>query len=81
MTTDPSLEKELPFFVERIKEIFSQEELRYFLANARNLGALSHILSDEEHENWSAEGVIEDGPAVWAENALLIEQVKSLLLE
>lgn len=77
----PELNDDLPAFVSEIKDIFSKEELGYYLSSVRNLGALGHIFSSEQHEEMAVAGFMEDGPETWAENALIIERLKELLLD
>lgn len=77
---DPAFAGELPRFVEEIKEIFDREEIRAYLENVRRVGALGHTATDEAYEEMCAAGAIPDGPVEWAEDILLIERAKKLLL-
>jgi hypothetical protein len=78
---DPLFAGELPLFAEEIKRIFDQHEIREYLDSARRLGPLGHILDDDEHDDWVSEGVIEENPASWVEDVLVLERVKELLIE
>ena len=77
----PELADDLPKFVEEIKSMFSQEEITYYLDNVRNLGALGHVLDNQTHDEFAAKDVMEDGPTKWADNVLIIERLKNLLID
>ena len=71
---------ELPRFVEEIKEIFEPAEIGAYIEGVRRVGALGHTASDEAYEEMQAAGAIPGGPVEWAEQLLLLERKKALLL-
>ncbi len=76
----PEFASELPLFVEEIKEIFKPEEIRAYLDGVRKVGALGHTASNEAYEMMQAAGAIPGGPVEWAEQILLLERARALLL-
>lgn len=68
---DPAFAGEAPRFVEEIKTHFE---------TVRRVGALGHVASDEAYEEMRAAGAIAEDPIEWAEETLLIERAKRLLL-
>lgn len=78
---DPLFAGELPLFIAEIKRIFEQEEIRKYLESVKRLGPLGHVLDDEDHDYWVAEGIVQEGPTSWAEDMLVIERIRGLLLD
>ena len=77
---DPIWAGELPAFVAEIKQIFMPSEIRAYLDGVRRVGALGHVASDEAYEEMRSAGVIDENPVEWAEQILLLERMKALLL-
>ena len=71
---------ELPRFVAEIKQIFDRAEIETYLDTVHRVGALGHASSDEAYEEMREAGAIDEDPVRWAENILLIERAKELLL-
>ena len=71
---------ELPRFAEEIRQIFEPAEIRMYLDGVRRVGALGHTASDEVYEEMQAAGAIPAGPVEWAEQILLLERTRALLL-
>ncbi len=63
-----------------IREIVDREEIRMYLDAAHRVGALGHVAGDEVYEEMREAGAIDEDPVEWAEEILLIERVKRLLL-
>ena len=77
---DADFAGEVPSFVEEIKRVFDQAELRAYLDGVRLVGPLAQTASDEAYEEMREAGVFDEDPVDWAENILLIERAKKLLL-
>lgn len=77
----PELNEDLPKFIREIKDMFSQEELRDYLMNVKSLGPLERSLYQDLYEEMSGAAVSEDGPVSWANDILIIERLKELLLD
>ena len=77
----PKFAVELPRFVEEIKEIFQPWEVKDYLENVRRLGALGHVASEEEVEVLRDADAIEEDVVGAAEDILLVERMKELLLQ
>ena len=77
---DAEFVAEVPRFVNEIREIFEPAEILTYLDEVRRVGALGHIANDEAYEEMRAAGAIPDGPVEWAEQILLIQRAKELLL-
>jgi hypothetical protein len=71
---------ELPAFVEGVRDIFTPEEIRGYLDGVRRVGPLSHTASDEAYEEMRAAGAIREDPVEWAEQILLAERARALLV-
>lgn len=78
---DPLFAGELPLFLAEIRRIFEQGEIRSYLESVRRAGPLGHILDDEDYDHWVAEGVVLESPTSWAEDMLVIERIRGLLLD
>ena len=77
---DEAFSAELPGFVEKIKTIFSDAEIREYLDTVHRVGALGHVATDEAYEEMREAGAIDEDPVEWAEQILLIDRAKTLLL-
>ena len=77
---DPAFAGELPRFVEEIKRIFDRAEIQTYLDSVHRVGPLGHVASDEAYEEMREAGAIPEDPVWWAEEILLIERAKRLLL-
>jgi len=77
---DPLVAADLPSFVAEVKTIFESWEIREYLFGVRRLGALGHIMSKEEFEEFRAVGAVQEDVVSAAEEVLLIERMKFLLL-
>jgi len=75
----PEWEAEIPAFITEIKAIFQPWELQHYLENVRRVGALGHVCTDEEYARYR-EMDARDDPVAAAENILLLERAKELLL-
>ena len=78
---DPAFAEELPEFVKEIKGIFQPWEIRDYLDDVRRLGALGHVCNDEEFETFRAADAIEEDVVTAAEDILLVERMKEMLLD
>ncbi len=76
----PSLAVELPKFVAEIKTVFEPWEIREYLSGVRRLGALGHVATEEQFEEMRAAGAIHEDVVTAAEDILLVERMKRLLL-
>ena len=72
---------ELPNFVAEIKRIFQPREIREYLETIRRVGAVGHVLTDEQFEIFRAAGAIDDEPVRGAQDVLLVARIKSMLLD
>lgn len=77
---DPAFAGEVPEFIEEIRQIFDQTEIRAYLDEVRRVGPLGHTASDQAYEEMRDAGAIDEDPVEWAEEILLIERAKQLLL-
>jgi hypothetical protein len=76
----PEFAQELPSFLREIRNIFNPGEIRRYLAGVRRVGALAHVCSDEEWETLRQCGAIDESPVRGAEEALLFERIREMLL-
>lgn len=67
-------------FVAAIGKIFEHSEIRVYLERVRCVGALGHVRSDEMYEEMREAGAFDEDPVEWAEDILLVERAKKLLL-
>ena len=63
-----------------INEIFDREEIRTYLDAVERVVALGHVATDDAYEEMREAGAIDEDPVWWAEEILLIERAKTLLL-
>ncbi len=76
----PEFAAELPNFVAQVKRIFEPYDIREYLGNIRRVGALGHVCTEEEIEVFRAAGAIDEDPVRGAEDVLVVERIKKLLL-
>ncbi len=76
----PALAVELPAFVAEVKTVFEPWEIREYLSGVRRLGPLAHTMGEEEFEEFRAAGAVEEDVVLAAEDAILVERMKLLLL-
>jgi hypothetical protein len=77
---DAAFVGEVPSFVAGIKEIFDREEVQTYLDTVQRVGALGHVATDDVYEEMRVAGAIDEDPVWWAEDILLNERAKELLL-
>ncbi len=77
---DPVWAAEVPAFAEAIKQIFTPEEIAAYLAGVTRVGALGHVSSDEAYEEMRDAGAVDEDPVEWAQQILVVERMKRLLL-
>ncbi|MBI1851778.1 MAG: hypothetical protein HYR85_15670 [Planctomycetes bacterium] len=78
--THPEFAAELPKFVAAVKRMFEPDQIREYLENIRRVGPFGHIGSDEEVEFMRTAGMVDPDPLSGAEDAILAERIKELLL-
>lgn len=78
---DPDFAEELPKFVAGIKESFQPWEIKEYLDNVDRVGAVGHVCTDEHYETFRSSGAIPDDPVGEAEDIILVERIKKLLLK
>jgi hypothetical protein len=76
---DPLFKDQLPLFLQEVKRIFTQDEIRAYLDAVENTGAEGHVLSPEDHEFMREAGVFTEDPVRAAQDVLIVEQLKELL--
>jgi hypothetical protein len=64
------LAADLPGFVAEIKTIFEPYELRGYLASVRRLGALGHVMDDEQFAQFREAGAVAEDIVTAAEDVL-----------
>jgi hypothetical protein len=77
----PDLEADLSRFVAEIKSIFEPLELDAYLSGVRRLGALGHVMGDEQFAQFRAAGAVAEDIVTAAEDVLLVARMKALLLD
>lgn len=77
----PDLAADLPRFVAEIKSIFEPFELDAYLSGVRRLGALGHVMGDEQFAQLRAAGAVAEDIITAAEDVLLVARMKALLLD
>jgi hypothetical protein len=76
----PALAAELPKFVAGIKAVFEPWEIRKYLTGVRRLGATGHTLTEDHFAEMRAADAIQEDIVTAAEDVLLVERMKALLL-
>jgi hypothetical protein len=77
---ESALRDELPGFVLEVRSVFEVPELRDYLSRVRRLGAAAHVLDEEQYDEMSAAGALGDDVVHAAEDVILLERAKRLLL-
>lgn len=77
----PEFAAELPNFVAEMKRIFEPHEIREYLEHIRRVGPFGHIGTDEEVECMRQAGMFDEDPVRGAEDVLIVERIKEMLLE
>lgn len=65
-------------FADKIRETIPRNELESFFKNADRVGPLGHIMTDEQYRDIGH--IEEKSPSDFAQDALLLEQARKLLL-
>jgi hypothetical protein len=78
--TRPEFAGEVPSFVAEIKAIFGSSEIAVYLGNLKRVGAAGHVLTDEQYEFMRDAGVYDQNIVHGAEDAILVERMKEMLL-
>jgi len=78
--THPEFAVELPNFVAEVKRIFEPHEIREYLESVRRIGAMGHVATDEEFEFMRKAGAFDENPVRGAEDVLIVERIKEMLL-
>ena len=76
-----NLAADLPMFAAEIKSIFEPNVIRAYLSGVRRLGALGHVMSDEQFAEFRRAGGVSEDIVTAAEDVLLVERMKALLLD
>lgn len=79
-STHPEFAAELPNFVAAIRRIFEPYQLQHYFETAATVGNLAPRCSDEDLRTYSEEDALDDDPVSGAEEILIHEQIKALLL-
>jgi hypothetical protein len=66
--------------VAEITQIFDRAEIETYLDTVHRVGALGHVSRDEVYEEMRETGAIDEDPVEWADEILLIESAKELLV-
>lgn len=78
--TRPEFARELGAFVAEVGKIFSRAELEDYLGTLKRVGALGHLLGDEDFQEFRDAGAVLEDPVLGAEDVLRVERIKELLL-
>lgn len=79
--TRPEFAAELPAFVAEVRRCFGVEAIEAYLGRIRRVGPFAHIGSEEEIAEMRAGGMFgEEDPVQGAEDILMVERIKELLL-
>jgi hypothetical protein len=77
---DPSWKANLWPFAAKIREIFTNDELRTYFATTTRVGAAGHVLTDEQYQTMRDAGALDDDAVTGAADAILFERARALLL-
>lgn len=77
---DEDFAGELPKFVAEVKEIFGPHQIRNYFDTVRRIGPMAHTSSDEEYEFIREHGMIKDDPVRGAEDILIMERIREMLV-
>lgn len=75
----PEFADELPAFLEEVRDIFTDTEIRGYLVGLRRVGAFGHIGTEEQIATLRAAGAIDENPVRDAEDVLIMERIKEML--
>jgi len=78
--TRPEFAAELPSFVAEVRRIFGPHEIRAYLGGVRRVGPEGHVLTDAEYDFMRDAGAFLESPVRGAENVLLLERIREMLL-
>lgn len=76
----PEFAAELPRFIAEIKEIFEPHELHSYFADVRRIAPLGHTAMDEQFETLRSAGAFQEDPVSSAEDILIMERIKEMLI-
>jgi hypothetical protein len=76
----PEFAAELPRFIEEIRTIFEPWEMRKYLDGVRRVGPWAHVSTDEQYDYLLAAGAIEEDVVEAAEDVILLDRIRKLLL-
>ena len=63
-----------------VRDAFAPWELREYLCGVRRIGAAAHVLSEAQYDEMRAAGALDEDVVRAAEDAILLERAKRLLL-
>jgi len=78
--TRPDFAAELQHCVAEVKRIFEPHEIREYLENVRRIGAMGHVATDEEFEFMRKAGALDENPVRGAEDVLIVDRIKEMLV-
>lgn len=67
-------------FVSKIREIYQPYEIKDFLDNIMAFGSAEQFLTEEEYREWLGKGILQKNVVDEAEDVLILEEMKQLLL-
>lgn len=73
-------EDEIKAFASRVRKTIPRNELESYFKNADKVGALAHVMSDDDYQSAGRQMTEELSPAGAAEDILLMEQARALIL-
>ncbi|MFH1038035.1 MAG: hypothetical protein V1789_05135 [PVC group bacterium] len=73
-------EEELPEFITEIKSIFQPWEISEYLENVKRVGALGHVCTDEEYEDFKNAGAVLQDIDFGINDILTLGKIQELLL-
>lgn len=76
----PEFAAELPSFVAEVKQIFGPHEIREYLENVRRIGAMGHVVTDEQFQFLKEAGTFDENPVRGAEDVLIVARIGEMLL-
>jgi hypothetical protein len=79
-SSNPDFASELPNFIAEIRIVFEKCDIRDYFENLRRVGIFGHVGSENDIEELRAAGAIHEDPVSGAEDVILVERMKKLLL-
>jgi hypothetical protein len=76
----PDFSAELPAFLDEVRDIFTEAEIWNYLATVRRVGVFGHVGTEEEVATLREAGAIHEDPVEDAEDILVVERLKEMLL-